>query len=203
MDLLCAAGALSRSEEIDSDDTNSDDAEYTAFDPHAMKLIRYQTIEDLETEMGCYKHVKAHDGSFKIEIKSRFSLKGRLRVFSKAGFATAKDAATALITMIDKKREKMETELPEWLMMTPADKVPPPPSTWQWPSEGDTIKVQHDCGCCKQTEVDAIVKGVCSNGWFSAIIHCQQESAGGYIDWFKWNDIDWRYATALCGSKQV
>ena len=197
MDLLCAAGALSRSDDADSDDINSD-TDYTAFEPHAMRLIRYQTIEDLETSAGCYKYVKPDDGGFKIEVKTRSTLgKGRRRVYSKAGYATAKDAATVLIAMIDKKREEMETELPEWLMMTPADKVPPPPSTWQWPAEGDTIKVQHDCGCCTPTEVDAVVKGVCSNGWFSAFIHCQGESAGGYIDWFKWNDSDWRYATVL------
>ena len=65
MDLLCAAGALSRNEDTDSD-ANSD-VDYTAFEPHAMKLIRYQTIEDLETKTGCYKHVKPHDGSFKID----------------------------------------------------------------------------------------------------------------------------------------
>ena len=197
MDLLCAAGALSLSEDTDSDGTNSD-ADYAAFEPNAMKLIRYQTIEDLETNAGCYKHVKPYDGSFKIEIETRLNPKrGRRLVFSKGGFATAKDAATALIALIDKKREEMEGELPEWLLMTPADKVPPPPSTWQWPSEGDTLKVEHDCNCCMGTEVDATVRDVCSNGWLSAFIQCRQESAGGYIDWFKWNDTDWRYANAL------
>jgi len=125
MDILCAAGALSRNEGADSDDANSD-ADYTAFEPHAMKLIRYQTIDDLKINTECYKHIKPYDGSFKIEIKTHLTLKkGRLLVFSKGGFATAKDAATALIALIDKKREEMEGELPEWLL------IPLPPSVFR------------------------------------------------------------------------
>ena len=192
MDFLCAASELCRRDDRDTNDNS--DAEDDAFTPYAADLLRYQSIDDLQIRAGHYKFVKPHDGAFKVEVNSR-KLKERVRPFTMVGFNTAKDAASALIDMIDKKRDEMEKACPPDLMMTPKTKVPPPPSTWRWPCEGDTLKVLYERDSGITAEVDATVTGVCTNGWFSAFIRCDKKS-GGYIDWFKWNDTDWRYADA-------